>query len=509
LFVPEFVLSPVPVSPTVAQLLVLLAERDMLIVAQGQALSAFSARVAELEARGRVNPRNSSRPPSSEGYDKPPPRSQRRSSGRRPGKQDGDPGTTLRQRTDPDRVVEHVPGQCGGCGSGLADAPVVSSERRQVFDLPAVALTVTEHRVEHRRCGCGHITMATATDGVPAGVGAPVQYGPGVRAVAVYLVAGQHLPLARAAQTLADLLAAPVSVGTVASMIVAAAAGLDDFTETVRGQLAAAPVVHFDETGLRVDGRLGWVHSASTQTLSLFTAHTRRGTAAMDDAGVLPVFGGVAVHDGWKPYQHYHRAEGTEGTEGGDGGEGGGSGPTHALCNAHHLRELAAVTETAQVTGAEQDWADGMARLLTEIHHAVLEGRAAGGTGFAPRLLATYQARYDTLIRAGHTVNPTTGTRRKTVAANLLHRLDDHRDDVLRFATDWAVPFDNNQAERDIRMVKLRQKISGCLRTQAGAQAFCRLRSYLHTATKNGQNSLDVLRQLADGHPWQPEPRTC
>jgi len=174
------------------------------------------------------------------------------------------------------------------------------------------------------------------------------------------------------------------------------------------------------------------VHSASTQTLSLVTAHTRRGTA-MDDAGVLPVVSGVAVHDGWKPYQHYHRADGTDGTdgtEGGEGGEGGGSGPTHALGTAHHLRELAAVTETAQVTGAEQDSADGMARGLTEIHHAVCQGRAAGGTGGAPRLLATYQARYDTLIRAGHPVNPTTGTRGKTVAANLLHRLDDHRIEV-------------------------------------------------------------------------------
>jgi len=166
----------------------------------------------------------------------------------------------VRQRTDPDTGGGTCPGQCGGCGAGLADAPVVSAERRQVFDLPAVALTVTEHRVEHHRCGCGHITMATATE-VPAGVGAPLQYGPGVRAAAVYAVAGQHLPLVRATQTLADLLAAPVPVGTVASMIAAAAAGLDDVTETVRGQLAAAPVVHVDETGLRVDGRLGGLHS--------------------------------------------------------------------------------------------------------------------------------------------------------------------------------------------------------------------------------------------------------
>jgi len=299
-FVSEvFVVSPVPAEPSVGQLLVLLAERDRLIVAQSQALSVLTAEVAELRSRVGRNPRNSSRPPSSEGYDKPAPRSQRRSSGRRPGKQDGDPGTTLRQRVDPDTVIEHRPGECAGCGAGLAGAPVVSVERRQVFELPAVAMTVTEHRIEHRRCGCGTVTMAE----VPPGVNAPVQYGPGVRAVALYLVGAQHLPLARAAATLADLLAAPVSVGTVAGMIVAAAAGLGEFTEAVRGQLAAAPVVHFDETGLRVEGRLAWVHSASTATLSLFTAHGRRGVEAMEDAGVLPEFTGVAVHDGWKPYR--------------------------------------------------------------------------------------------------------------------------------------------------------------------------------------------------------------
>jgi len=487
------VVSPVPAEPSVARLLVLLGERDTLIVAQSQALAELTALVAELRARLGQNPRNSSRPPSSEGYAKPAPRSQRRASGRRPGKQDGEPGTTLRRRAHPDVVVEHRPGRCSGCGSALAGAPVVSLERRQVLELPAVTMTVTEHRIEHRRCGCGTVTMAE----VPAGVNAPVQYGPGVHAVALYLVAGQHLPLARAAATLADLLAAPVSVGTVASMIVAGAEGLGTFTEAVRAQLAAAPVVHVDETGLRVDGGLAWVHSASTKQLSLFTAHARRGVQAMDDAGVLPDFTGVAVHDGWKPYRHYSSDPAT------------GPGPTHGLCNAHHLRELCAVTETALVTGIDQDWAAGLAGLLVEIHDTVEAGRAAGGRGLAPRLLATYQARYQRLIRAGRTANPATPGRRNTVAANLLNRLDTQRADVLRFATDWRVPFDNNLAERDTRMVKLRQKISGCLRTHAGAQAFCTLRSYLSTAAKNGHNSLDVLRQLTDGHPWLPEPTTC
>ncbi len=230
--------------------------------------------------------------------------------------------------------------------------------------------------------------------------------------------------------------------------------------------------------------------------MSLFTAHARRGVEAMDDAGVLPDFGGVAVHDGWKPYRRYNADPAT------------GRGPSHGLCNAHHLRALTAVTENAQASGIAQDWAAGLAGLLVEIHDTVEAGRAAGGHGLAPQLLAAYQARYERLIRAGHTANPATSGRRNTIATNLLNRLDTQRHDVLRFATDWLVPFENNLAERDIRMVKLRQKISGCLRTQAGAQAFCALRSYLSTATKNGLNSLDVLRQLADGHPWLPEPAT-
>lgn len=490
--------SPSPPEITVERLLVLLAERDVVI---GQ----LTAQVAVLQARLGQNPRNSSRPPSSEGYGKPAPRSQRRSSGRRPGGQDGAPGATLRQVSDPHRVVEHAPQVCGACGAGLAGAPVVSVESRQVFDLPPVALQVLEHRLQHRRCGCGIVTMAGRADGVPAGVGAPVQYGPGVRAVATYLAGAQHLPLARTADTLADLLGAPVSVGTVAAMLQQAAAGLGPFTEAVRGQLAASPVVHFDETGLRVDGTLAWVHSASTDTLTQVTVHPRRGIVAMQAAGVLPALDGVAVHDGWKPYRHYDRDPVT------------GKGVLHGLCNAHHLRELTAVTEAATQDGTpaaaggadSQDWAGAMSRLLVEIHHTVRDGRDLGASAVSDALLATYQRRYQAIITAGHDQNPPTAGRRQSKAANLLARLDTQHADVLRFATDWTVPFDNNLAERDIRMVKIRQKISGCLRTTSGAEAFCALRSYLSTARKQGHNALDVLRQLTDGQAWIPQPRTC
>jgi hypothetical protein len=327
--------------------------------------------------------------------------------------------------------------------------------------------------------------MAGAADGVPATVGAPAQYGPGVRAAASYLVAAQHLPYERAAATLADLLGAPVSTGSVAAWVADGAAALGEFTAAVREQLAGRAVVNFDETGLRVDGRLSWVHSASADTLTLYTCHERRGVEAMNAAGVLPAFRGIAVHDGWKPYRRYD--------------------VTHALCNAHHLRELAGIAEHGG-----QDWAADMARLLVEIHRVVERAKQAGADGLAADLITAYRARYQQIVQAGWAVNPGGHRgRRGNRAANLLDRLDRYRDDVLRFATDFRVPFENNLAERDIRMVKLRQKISGCLRTTAGATAFCALRSYLSTAAKHGRSALAVLRQLHQGQPWLPAAGIC
>ena len=266
-----------------------------------------------MERRLGLNSRNSNRPPSSEGYAKPAPKSRRHRGHRRSGGQPGHPGTTLAQVKDPDRVVVHRPRRCDRCHRSLRRARVSSVERRQVFDLPEVRLAVTEHQVEHRRCRCGQTTMAAAPDGVSA----PTQYGPGVRGVATYLCGAQHRPVARAAETLADLLGAPVSDGSVVAWNERAAAGLGQFTDAVRDELAGAPVVHFDESGLRVDAHLAWVHSASTPTRTLFTCHDKRGVHAMDDAGVLPAFAGVAVHDGWASYRTYQDI-------------------THGLCNAHY-----------------------------------------------------------------------------------------------------------------------------------------------------------------------------
>jgi transposase len=310
-----------------------------------------------------------------------------------------------------------------------------------------------------------------------------------VRALVCYLCVHQHLPVDRAAQLLADVLGAPLATGTLARVVAEGAAGLAGFIEVVRARLAAAPVVHFDETGARVAGRLHWVHSASTGLLTLLSVHAKRGKVAMDAAGVLPGFVGVAVHDGWSPYWLYEDV-------------------CHALCGAHLLRELEAISDEPG-----QGWAAGMAELLVDVKLVADRARAAGLQRVDDQARARLEARYQRLLTDGRAANPpppATGRRRgrarRSPAARLLARLDAHREEVLRSLEDSRVPFDNNQGERDLRMVKLQQKISGCWRTPAGAAAFLALRSYLATARKHQVNPLAVLRQLFQGHPWLPRP---
>lgn len=473
-----------------------LAERDrsiVLLVEENAALrdrlDRLVEQLTELQRRLDQNPRNSSKPPSSEGYEKPAPRLRREVTDRAPGGQPGHEGRTLRRVARPDERVIHSPRACTGCGASLADAPVTSTEARQVFDLPEIALRVVEHVLEHRRCACGSTTMAPA----PAGVGAPTQYGPGLRGVATYLLAAQHLPLARCAELLAELLDAPVSEGTLAAWYAAAADGLEQFDQVLADRLAGADTVGADETGIRVDGKLAWVHAARTEELTRYTVSAKRGIEAMTAAGVLPRLapGTVLVHDFWAPYWTFD--------------------VSHAVCGAHLLRELTAAAEVDGQTG----WASALGRLLCEINATTIAARDAGADELAPQLLAGYRRRYARLIAAGWAANPDhhaaspggSGRRRRPKHVNLLDRLDGHREEVLRFAGDLRVPFTNNGSEQDIRPIKIRMKIAGCLRTMAGAEACCRLRSYLSTARKQGQPAFAVLRQLHDGSPWMPAPQ--
>lgn len=474
--------SAVPPVPSVEQLLVLLAQRDAALAQRDELIAALAGRVAELEARLGKNSRNSSKPPSSDGLAKPAPKSLRRASGRKPGKEQGGQGFRLEPRAVPDEVRTYAPTGCRGCGADLGDAPVVGTETRQVFDLPVIELITIEHRAQRRECACGSVTTAL----FPPEARAPTCYGPGVAALGTYLLGRQHLPVERAAECLAEAFGAPVSTGWLSSLLPNAAARLDGFLAIAREQLTAAQVAHFDETGGRVAGRLHWIHVACTDTWTLFHLNTKRGRIAMDAAGVLPAFKGVAVHDGLVVYRQYDQA-------------------THGLCNAHHLRELAGI---AELTG--QAWPTQLAELLVELHVGVETLKATGKTKFPARRLATFGKRYDALIVEGKKLNPPpprTGKRGRPAlgpAGSLLARLATHREDVLRFATDFRVPFDNNQAERDVRMVKLQQKISGGWRSDSGAHAFLDVRSYLSTARKHQQSAMVVLRDLFTGQPWIP-----
>jgi transposase len=438
--------------------------------------AALKARVAELEAQLRANSRNSSKPPSTDGPAKPAPRSLRGKSKRKPGGQPGHPGSTLEQVADPDVVLRHEPSCCLGCGGDLAGAAEVDCSRRQVFDIPPIKVHVTEHQVITRRCRCGTSTAGTA----PALAAAPVQYGPVMCAVIVYLFMGQFLSKKRTAQALAELFGIPVSDGTVAAVTARAADDLDEFTEQVTARLTAAPVVHFDETGLRCEGRNAWLHTASTPKWSLLFAHRRRGVEAMNAMGVLPGFTGTAVHDAWAPYDTYTAA-------------------AHALCNAHVLRELQAVTDHHASTDAASSWcwADQVTRALLALHRATVTNP---GQPVAAETLAENTKLIRHAVHAATHPEAALGRKHRALARRIQRRLDDY----LKFAVNPAIPFSNNAAEQEIRMGKIRQKISGTMRTLTGAINFAKIRSYLQTTHKHGVQALDALTMLTSRNPWLP-----
>ena len=444
-------------------------------------VEALQAQVAELTARLGQNSRNSSKPPSSDSpFVKPAVKSLRRKSGRKPGGQQGHPGSTLAQVADPNERLRHEPGPCAGCGADLAQAAEVGVERRQVFDVPPMTVRVTEHLLIARRCGCGVTTCGTA----PEGVSAPVQYGPRITAIILYLYVGQFLSKKRTAAALAELFGTPVSDATVAAMTRRAAHGLDNFLGRLKDRLSEAEVAGFDETGLRVSGTLHWVHCARTDKYTLITCHAKRGRRGIDDAGVLSRFRGVAVHDAWAPYDTYVDAQ-------------------HQLCCAHALRELQAVADTAP-PDAGWCWASQVADALVVMQRLVAQAIAAGaGTVDADTLNPPVQL-YRSAAQIGITQ---TAARSDAVMKKhnaLARRLIDRQDDYLRFTQDWRIPADNNGSERDIRMIKLRQKVSGCLRTLTGATQFCTIRSYLSTAAKHGRHFFETLVMLAEGRPWLP-----
>ena len=453
------------------QLLVVVAE-------QSTQIEALTTQVAELTRRLGRNSGNSSMPPSSDRANKPhrEPRKRSGAVGRKPGKQPGAPGAGLGMVADPDQVLDHEPDACAGCGADLAGAADAGMIVRQVRDVPLVKITITEHRLHKRACGCGRVSVAKA----PPGVDSPACYGPNLRAVAVYLVVYQHVPVERAAQLIADLTGAEPSTGWVSAQVARAADALVEVEQLIKALLMVAAVIGVDETSLNIAGTMHWLHVARTETLTAYHRHESRGRVAVAEFGILPSFTGTAVHDGLTVYDCYPA--------------------THALCGAHLIREL---TDAAE-THPDQHWPGQARTALADLAGLAATARADGLAAVPAEQAAEPLRLYRHAVLVGLAEHRKADGRKQSKTRNLLQRLHDHQTEILRFVHDTQVPFTNNGSERDLRPAKTQLKISGCHRSADGATNWLRVRGYISTVRKHGADVLTALRDALTGNPWKP-----
>ena len=441
-------------------------------------IETLTQRVNELEQKLNKDSHNSSKPPSSDGLKKRT-RSQRKRSGKKPGGQVGHKGSTLEMTDTPDRVVKLRIKKCNCCHGSLKGVRSRGYEARQEFEIPAPAVEVTEYQAEIKDCPyCGLENKAE----FPAGITHKTQYGNYLRSIAVYFRNYELLPLERSAEMFEDIFGIPLSQGTVVAASKRCAEALSGFEDWVIGKIKKSRVVDFDESGVNIGGSLHWLHTAGTPLLTTYFAHKRRGSEAFDAMGILPDFSGTAVHDHLPAYFKYPC--------------------DHSLCNAHHIRELVFVHEQEN-----QKWAQNMIDCLLEIKESV-ERAALKGKLITSSLMRQYEKKYNGILRQGSRMNPPPkadmikkrGRKKKTKTLNLLFRLRDFQKETLRFMSDLDVPFDNNLAERDIRMIKVQQKISGLFRTMCGAEQFCRIRSFISTVKKQGLNVINAIYQIMCGN---------
>ena len=444
----------------------------------------LGTRLHELEGRVSKDSHNSSKPPSTDGYAKKT-RSLRQKSGKKPGGQEGHAGSRRHFVQMPDEIIMVRPEKCAHCQASFQqELPAEGYERRQRIDLPEIKAQVTEYQALDVRCpSCQHVTRGTFPDEVRASI----QFGPMLKGIALYLLYGQLLPYARTAELLSDVCGCPLSPGTLEAFVAEGADRLVETEELIKQALRAAEVMGTDETGVRVQGVLHWLHVARTDKLTHYAVHRKRGKAAADAIGILPQFQGIMEHDGYSSYPQYTQCE-------------------HAQCNAHPLRELCFLEEQEK-----QPWAGNLKAHLLACHLTVEEARTRGESRLSSEVVESLTHTYHQLIEAGLAAQPPPlpmprhrGRVKQTKAKNLLDRLERDAQSILLFMSDFRVPFTNNGSEQDLRMVKVQQKISGTFRSVTGPVAFCRIRGYFSTMAKQGHRLALVARQIFAGVPLSP-----
>lgn len=442
-------------------------------------VNTLTERVEDLENQKAKNSSNSHKPPSGEGFGKQT-KSLRKESSRETGGQKGHEGQNLKWVDQADEVVRHEVEVCGVCGEDLRGIAGEGVESRQVHELPEIKMQVIEHQTERKVCPQCQLA---STSQFPPTVKEWVQYGSSVKGIVTYLNQYQLIPSKRTQELMKDIFGCEISEGTIYNQVEKCHEILEPVETGIKAHLINAKVEHFDETGVRVEGKNWWLHVSSTKTHTHYQVHQKRGVEAMDEIGILPNFKGKAVHDGFKSYSQYECS--------------------HNLCNAHHLRELVFIHERFN-----QPWAEEMTQLLCRINDCVKSAKLEGKATLGSSITAGFESEFQTIIDSGYAANPeiipvvkTKGRPKRTKPLNLILRLDLQRKQVLGFMYDFEVPFDNNLAERDIRMTKLKLKISGTFRSIAGVKAFARIRGYISTLKKQGLNVWDALTKAFTGNP--------
>lgn len=445
-----------------------------------ETLAILTEENAKLKEQLNKNSKNSSKPPSSDGFNKPQPKSLRKPSGKKQGAQEGHKGTSLTITKDPDAIITHVPARCNGCTLfGSCTSCGIGGTRYEV-DI-VIETKVTRHQTVAYKCP--QLNHAVITGTFPHHINSTLQYGMNLQSLVVALNTIGMVSINRTHEILSDLFCIPISTGTIHKMVTKCAGKLTSIIEEIKSRVTASPIVHFDETGTRVDGKTLWVHNASNNNYTYLTAEDKRGHEGINSSGILPEFTGIAVHDCWASYWKYDA-------------------PTHAVCCAHLLRELTGVIENYP----NQVWAIEMLDLLLKMKEVRDQAVSKGKENLSYYYTHRFKESYMSIIEKAREINPLPekipgkrGRQGKGKIRALIERLFDYEGSICLFTKNFDVPFDNNQAERDVRMVKVKTKVSGCFRTKTGAQDFLNIMSYLGTAKKQGKSPLLSLKNVLLG----------